>query len=176
MKIAAELEKLLNEQMMAEIESWYLYRALAAWFQDQNLEGFAHWMEVQAEEELYHANRIRDYLYKRDNKVHYSAMAEPKITWNSPLQAMEAVLEHEIEVSVSIDQKCKKAMEMGDLGVVAMLRWFVKEQEEEEETPRNIIDQMKLYGDKGCMLYRFNKKLGKREEDDFLEDDPINAE
>ena len=43
-----------------------------------------------------------------------------------------------------------------------MLKWFIDEQVEEEETAQNIIDNLKMIGDNGYGLYMFDKELAAR--------------
>lgn len=41
-----------------------------------------------------------------------------------------------------------------------MLKWFVDEQVEEEETAQDIIDKLEMIGDNGYGLYMLDKELG----------------
>ena len=50
-----------NEQIKNELGSGYLYLSMSAHLDYENLPGFAHWMRLQAEEELAHAMRLFDY-------------------------------------------------------------------------------------------------------------------
>ena len=43
-----------------------------------------------------------------------------------------------------------------------MLKWFIDEQVEEEETAQNIIDNLKMINDNGYGLYMLDKELGAR--------------
>ncbi len=63
--LSKKMEKALNEQINAELYSSYLYLSMAAWFQTQNLPGFAAWMRVQAKEEDGHAMRFFDFINER---------------------------------------------------------------------------------------------------------------
>jgi len=49
--------------------SSYLYMSMAAWFQGQQLNGFAHWFKIQTQKELTHSVRFYNYVYDRDGKV-----------------------------------------------------------------------------------------------------------
>jgi len=49
--ISKKMQEALVEQINAELFSAYLYLAMAAQFEAQNLKGMARWMEVQAKEE-----------------------------------------------------------------------------------------------------------------------------
>ena len=50
-----KVETALNEQIHAEFFSFYLYLSVAAFFTARHLDGFAHWMRIQAQEEFAHA-------------------------------------------------------------------------------------------------------------------------
>jgi ferritin len=61
--------KALNEQIQVELYSSYLYLSMAAYFANNNLNGFAHWMKEQAMEEYRHAMKFFDYIYERNGQV-----------------------------------------------------------------------------------------------------------
>jgi len=65
MKINATVEKALNEQINRELYSAYLYLAMAAYLDDLNLPGAAHWMRIQAQEEVGHAMKLYNYVVER---------------------------------------------------------------------------------------------------------------
>ena len=60
--------KLINEQVTLDFYSAYLYLDFANFYTDQGLDGFAHWFEIQAQEERDHAMLMRTYL--QNNNVH----------------------------------------------------------------------------------------------------------
>ena len=49
-----------------------------------------------------------------------------------------------------------------DYATRGMLDWFVKEQTEEEETAKNLIDRLELIGDNGLGIYMFDQELAAR--------------
>jgi ferritin len=49
------MQDAMNEQINKEFFSSYLYLSMAAYFEERNLSGFAHWMRMQADEERGHA-------------------------------------------------------------------------------------------------------------------------
>jgi len=51
MEISQELIDAINDQINFELYSGYIYLSMATWFEEKNLPGMAHWMEVQADEE-----------------------------------------------------------------------------------------------------------------------------
>ena len=49
--LSPKLQDALNRQINAEFYSSYLYLSMAAYFEDEDLKGMAHWMRIQAAEE-----------------------------------------------------------------------------------------------------------------------------
>ena len=60
---------LLVEQVNKELYSAYLYLDFANYYEETGLAGFAHWYEVQAQEERDHAMMMRRYLLDNGEKV-----------------------------------------------------------------------------------------------------------
>lgn len=75
--LSERMLKALNEQLNRELYSAYLYFAMAAYFEDMNLGGFANWMNAQAEEELGHALRFYNYIYDRNGRVELMEIQKP---------------------------------------------------------------------------------------------------
>ena len=55
MKLNSKIEDALNSQINQEMAAAYSYLAASAWFDENNFDGFAKWMELQRQEELEHA-------------------------------------------------------------------------------------------------------------------------
>ena len=66
--LSEKMEEQLNEQINAEIFSGYLYYAMEAYFEDEDLTGFANWMHIQAQEELLHAQKFFDFINERGGR------------------------------------------------------------------------------------------------------------
>ena len=88
--VSENMEKALNAQLNAEVYSGYLYLSMAAYFEDEDLAGFANWMRVQAEEELEHGMKFYDYLIRRGASVTLTAIEGPQTEWDSPLAAFKS--------------------------------------------------------------------------------------
>jgi len=50
--LSKKVQKAINDQIQAEMASAYLYLSMSNWFKAQNLEGFAGWLAIQAQEEI----------------------------------------------------------------------------------------------------------------------------
>jgi len=160
--ISSKIEKALNNQLNAELYSAYLYLAMAAYFDENNLSGFAHWMKVQSNEEYSHAMKFYYYLFQRNGKVEFATINSPKNKWKSILEIFEKVYEHEQEVTKMIDDLVKLSNEENDYATNNFLQWFVGEQVEEEATALKIIDSLKLIGESHSGIFMLDKELGNR--------------
>lgn len=98
-----EMEKALNEQVKWEIYSAYLYLAMAAYFEDQGLEGFAHWMKAQCSEEIMHAMKFYKFIFERDGKVVLEEIPAPPKQWKSAEDVFAYAYKHEQEVTSRIN-------------------------------------------------------------------------
>ncbi len=92
----------MNVQINKEMYSGYLYLAMAAHFEEENLSGFANWMTIQAEEELEHAMKIFKFLTEVGAKVILDTIEKPDTGFGSPQKVFEQVLEHEQYVTSRI--------------------------------------------------------------------------
>ncbi len=157
-KIAA----LLNDQINKELYSAYLYLDFANYFEDEGLDGFAHWYEIQAQEERDHAFMIRRYLIDSGHRVTFDAIAKPDKVFKTHLDPLDAGLEHEKYVTSLITKIYAEAFAIGDFKTMQFLDWFVKEQGEEEKNAEDLIKKMKLFGNEPKGLYMLNQELSAR--------------
>ena len=160
MEMTKKLSDAFNKQIQAEMWSSNLYLSMAIYFMDMGLEGCANWMKKQAQEELEHAHRLIDYSSKRGGKARVSQIDEVPFEWESPQAVFEHVYKHECHVSELIDKLMDLAIAENDKATQEMLRWFVNEQVEEEETAKGILDKFAVCGVHG--LYCIDHELGKR--------------
>jgi len=160
MKLTEKLTLEFNKQINAEMWSSNLYLSMAVYFMDMGLEGCAHWMKKQAEEESEHAHKLIDYAVKRGGKVVIGQIDAVPTTWENPQAVFEQVYKHECHVSELIDKLMDMAMAENDKATQDFLWWFVREQVEEEESVQAILDKFTIFGVHG--LYSINHDLGKR--------------
>ncbi len=156
------VQEALNAQLAREMYSSNLYLSMTGYFQSINLKGFAHWMRLQAQEEMGHAIKFFDYLLDRGGQVKISKIDEPPSHWDNPLAAMEAALKHEQFISENINELANLAIKEGDHGTHIFLQWFITEQIEEESNVHEIVEKLKLIGDWQGGLLLIDNELGKR--------------
>ena len=154
--------KLLNEQINKEFFSAYLYLSFANYFNEQGLNGFANWYQVQAQEERDHASLMTQYMQNNDAKVVYEAIAKPDASWANGLEVLKAGLTHEQYVTASIHNIYDIASEEKDYRTLQFLDWFVMEQGEEEKNAIELIRKMELFGSDAKGLYLLDQELATR--------------
>ena len=156
------MQDAMNDQINKELYSSYLYLSMAAYFEDKNLPGFAHWMRIQEAEEREHAMKFYDFILERGGKVTLKAIDAPKTEWKSALEAAEEVAAHEAQVTASIHALYELAMKEKDYPVQVMLQWFISEQVEEEKNAAEIVSNLKLIEERGTAVLMLDHRLAKR--------------
>ncbi|HMU93837.1 MAG TPA: ferritin [Anaerolineales bacterium] len=156
------MQDAMNDQINKELFSSYLYLSMAAYFEDKNLPGFAHWMRIQEAEEREHAMKFYDFILERGGRVMLKAIEAPKTDWKSALEVAEEVAAHEAKVTASIHALYELALKEKDYPAQVMLQWFISEQVEEEKNAAEIVANLKLIEERGTAVLMLDHRLGKR--------------
>ena len=94
MILSKELSEALNAQVNAEMWSANLYLSMAVYFKKAGLNGCAHWMEKQFEEENEHAQKMIDYAIERGGDIEIGQINVVPTGWGSPWEVFEHVYSH----------------------------------------------------------------------------------
>ncbi len=152
----------LNEQIKFEFESAYLYLAMAAFFQEKNLDGMAQWMRVQSMEEMTHAMKFYNHIIEREGHVELLPLGIKKTEWSTPEEAFQDAFQHEQFISSRINGLLKLAREENDYSAEPLLQWFVNEQIEEEASTSRVAALLKQVGSDSSALFMLDRDLGTR--------------
>ena len=161
--IKQAIEKAINDQINAELYSAYLYLSMSSYFESKNLGGFAHWMTVQAKEEVNHAMKFYGYINERGGRVTLKAIDSPPVNWKSPLDVLENVYKHEVKVTGLINKLVNLARSEKDVATENFLMWYIDEQVEEEASADAIVQKLKLIKDSANGLFMLDHELAQRE-------------
>ncbi len=156
------LQKAFNEQINKEFYSEYLYLAMKIYFQEQNLQGFVNWFDVQVQEEHAHAMGMFNYLNERGGSIKLEAIEKPVVEGDCPLTIFEHVLRHEEFVTSRINALMDVAEEVRDRAALSFLDWYLKEQVEEEASVSGVLATLRLIGDDKKALLMLDKDLAAR--------------
>ena len=158
----AKVRELLNTQINKEFYSAYLYLEFSNYFKEKNLDGFANWYMIQAQEERDHALLFYQYLQNNNEVVTLEAIDKPTTGFESSMAVLQAGLNHEVYVTSLINEIYAAAYEVKDFRTMQFLDWFVKEQGEEETNAHDLIAKMELFGSDPKSLYMLNQELAAR--------------
>ena len=133
------VKDLMVDQINKELYSAYLYLDFANYYDSNNLDGFVNWYTIQAKEEMDHAMLFYKYLHKHNEHVILGAIGKPDKEFTDYLEPTKAGLEHEKYVTSLIENIYRVANEYNDSESMKFLKWFLDEQEEEEENASDLI-------------------------------------
>jgi ferritin len=160
------VEDAMNEQIRNELFSAYQYLSMAAYCESENLPGFAQWMRAQAREETEHAMKFYDFILDRNGRVVLQRIERPLVEFGSPLEVFEKALEHERRVTAMINDLYGLAARENDYASQTFLQWFVTEQVEEEKNAGDVVETLRMIGDKSEALFLLDWELGQRQTDE----------
>ena len=160
--LSKAMQDAINEQIKNELYSSYLYLAMSAYCEANNLPGFGHWLRVQSQEEIEHAMKFFGFVNERGGRVVLEAIDKPPVEFESPAKIFEETLNHERKVTAMINSLYELALEEKDYAAQVMLHWFIDEQVEEEANASYILDTLKAVGEKGQALVMLDRELARR--------------
>ncbi len=160
--LSKKLQKALNDQMQAEMSSAYIYFSMSSWFKAQNLNGFASWMSLQAQEEMDHVMKIYGYIHDRGGEVELRALPAPQKSWKSPLAVFQDTYKHEQKITGRINDLCALADSDNDNATRVLLNWFVTEQVEEEANVLGVVETLKMIEGHPGGIYMLDKEMAGR--------------
>lgn len=157
-KIAA----LLNDQINKEFYSAYLYLDISNYYDSLDLDGYANYYMIQAQEERDHALLFIKYMQSNGLKVTLEAIGKPDKEFGSVLDPLVIAAEHERYVTALINEIYHEAHQAKDYRTMKFLDWFVDEQMEEEDSADTMVSRYKLFGQDPKGLYLLDQEYAAR--------------
>ncbi|MBN2222147.1 MAG: ferritin [Vallitaleaceae bacterium] len=152
----------LNEQIKFEFYSSHLYQAAAAYCYSIDMDGFANFFMVQAEEERFHALRFFDFVKEMDANIVIKGLDTPPADFEGLLDLFERMLEHEHFVTDRIYLLTDIATEEREHATISFLKWFIDEQVEEMSTFKGFVQKLKRANNDPAVLYTIDDELKTR--------------
>ncbi|MBS1518988.1 MAG: ferritin [Bacteroidetes bacterium] len=160
--LTKKIQDALNLQINKEFFSEYMYLSMSAYLESIEMEGFANYFNVQAQEEHFHAMKMFNFVHDKGGRVILKSLAEPKSNFKSVLNVIEEALEHERYITKSINELMDVAIKENDHSVKSFLEWYVDEQVEEESTMSKLIAKLKIINGEGLGLLTIDNELSTR--------------
>jgi ferritin len=157
-----EVEKLLNEQIAAEMYSANLYLSMSAWLDNHNYDGYSKWFYVQYKEEMDHALIFYNYLRNAGGVVKLGTVEQPQVEFSGIREILDTSLKHELYVTSLIYNINAQALTDKDYKTVQFLDWFIKEQVEEEDNASTNLGRFDNFGGDPKGLLSLDQEIGVR--------------
>ncbi len=141
--LSQTMQEALNKQVMLEASSSQAYLAMASWAEIQpGMDNVAAYFYMQSEEERIHMLKLMRFINERGGYALVPALAQPIVTFKSLKNMFESFLQHEVEVSNSINELVDLTLKEKDYATHNFLQWYVSEQIEEEKSARILNDKL----------------------------------
>ncbi len=160
--LSEKLLSKLNEQITHEFYSAHYYLAMAAYFTKEDLDGFANFFIVQAEEERFHAMKFFNFINDQGEESIITGFKDPKRDFKSVEEIFTLALEHEKLVSSLINDLMATAQEEKHYPSISFLQWFIDEQVEEEANMNKLLSTVRRVGEKGHGILMLDRELSER--------------
>jgi ferritin len=160
--LSEKLMSAINDQINYELFSGNVYLAMQAYFASNDLNGLANFFKVQIQEENLHAMKFFNYLNQMDGRVTINSLPSPKNNFESVLHAFKEGLAHEKTVTNKIYTLMDIATDEREHATISLLKWFIDEQVEEENSFTNIVKRLERMGDDSAALYMLDTELAAR--------------
>ncbi|RJP35647.1 MAG: ferritin [Phycisphaerales bacterium] len=147
MLISKTMNQRLNDQINAELKSYYVYLAMSCRLVQLGLKVLAEFFARQSEEERGHAMRILKYIQEVGATVELQAVDAASGDYPSALAIARAALDQEHDITRRINALVTLAESEKDYATRSFLAWFVDEQVEEVSSMTDLVQLLELAGD-----------------------------
>ncbi len=142
-----EVIDILNKQVEMEAHSSTAYLAMAGWCDVHGYDNCAEFFFRQSEEEKKHQMKLFKYLVNMEATAIAPKVVEPNHEFPTLRSIFETALDMEIAVTEAIHNVVRVCRKSDDLATEEFMRWFVKEQIEEEFVARRTLELFDVIGE-----------------------------
>ncbi len=153
------VEKALNEQIAKEAYSSQFYLSMASWAETKGMNGTARFMYAHSDEERFHMLKLIKFVNERGGTATVPGLAEPQQEFESLENVFQLLLNHELDVTESINNLVDVCLQEKDYTTHNFVQWYVSEQLEEEALARTILDKVRMIDNNKAGLYMFDRDL-----------------
>lgn len=156
-----DTEEKLNKQVEMEGKSSAYYLSMASWTEMQGFSNSAKFLYDHAEEERGHMLKLFRYINEAGGHAIQPEITDIRQHFNSLREVFELILEHEIEVTKSINNIVDHCFNVKDFATFSFMQWYVTEQREEETVARRALEIFDIIGEEGVGLWTIDQEMGK---------------
>ena len=140
------IEKILNDQINKEALASQLYLSHSIWANTMGYDGFASFLYKQSNEEREHMMKIVNHMIVRDLTPEIGTIPAVKEKPETIYECFHQVYDHECYITKSIEDIINISMEKKDWKTFEFMQWFIKEQIEEENHIKSVLDKFNIAG------------------------------
>ncbi|WP_035806152.1 ferritin [Lunatimonas lonarensis] len=159
--LLVDTEKKLNKQIEMEGRSSAYYLSMASWCEMMGFSNSAKFLYDHADEERQHMLKLFKYINDAGGHAIQPEITGIRHNFNSLREIFELILEHEIEVTKSINTIVDHCFMVKDFATFSFMQWYVTEQREEETVARRALELFDIIGEEGIGLWTIDQELGK---------------
>ncbi|MDR2211270.1 MAG: ferritin [Spirochaetaceae bacterium] len=160
--IKESLVNALSDQVNTEYYSAYLYLSMSAYADRAGFKGVAHWLFVQAQEEIAHGTHLYRHILDRGAAPSFGDIKTPQSSFASIKDLFDKILAHERQVTERIHRIASLAQSEQDHATYAFISWYINEQVEEEAQAEELAARAARIGDNPGLLYNLDSALAAR--------------
>jgi len=143
----------LQQHLTMERQASAAYWALALWFAERELRGFAHYLKQESQDEQHHAGLFANYLIARGQTVGLEPLAAPQQQWASIEEAFCSIFQMEADVTASLQQLYSQAERAADVRSSVFLDPIVQGQIAAEHQTAHLLGRIRFaQGDAAALL------------------------
>jgi len=159
--LTKETEALLNKQIVMEGTSSAHYLSMASWCDTEGYAKSADFLYKHSEEERAHMLKLFSYINNAGGHALQPEITDIPHKFKNLREVFELILEHEIEVTLSINRIVDHCFKQKDYATFNFLQWYVTEQREEETIARRAVELFDIIGEEGLGLWTIDQEIGK---------------
>jgi len=106
--------------------------------------------------------KLYDYIFQKNGVVELEKIDKPEGKYESIIDVFETGYKHEQLVTSRIYKLADIASEEKEHATISLLRWFIDEQVEEENTFNTLLKKIKRAEDNPAALYMLDEELATR--------------
>lgn len=161
--LSEETEQKLNDQIVMEGLSSARYLSMASWCDTKGYIRSAEFLYRHSEEEREHMLKLFAYINNAGGHALQPRITDIKHEFRSLREVFEEILNHEIDVTRSINDLVEHCFKHKDFTTFNFLQWYVTEQREEETLARRAVELFDIIGEEGIGLWTIDQELAKLE-------------
>lgn len=157
--LSKNMVKRLNEHITLEFYSSNMYLQMSAWADLKGLEGCHAFLRAHAQEEMGHMHKLFNYINETGAMAIIGEIKAPSCEYDSVGELFQKAYEHECFITGEINQLVAAALKEQDFSTFNFLQWYVAEQHEEEYLFQQILDKIKIIGEKGSGVFFIDRAV-----------------